>query len=129
MIMEIIRFNSKNVIKQYEVFSNIIQKVDTSDQGYIKIDNNKNFTPLSIEVIDYGEEYIDVSFAHYSVQNGDLMADPEICFKYFKNGDIAIYYYKNDYAQIETFVISAKQALGILSLFNIWLDNIKAQQF
>lgn len=127
--MEIIRLNSKNVIKQYEIFSNIINLVNTSDQGYIKIDNNKNFIPLSVEIIDYSDEYIDVSFAHYNVQNGDLMADPEVCFKYYKNGEIAIYYYKNDYAHIETFVVSAKQSLEILGLLNIWLTNLKEQQF
>ncbi|MCF2876524.1 MULTISPECIES: DUF6908 domain-containing protein [unclassified Tenacibaculum] len=78
------------------------------------------------------------SFAHYGKLNGDLMADPEMCFLLIQNKSdnvIFPYSYKNDYMGFNT-VISPFENGSIkecnkrmlhshISFANMWLRNIK----
>lgn len=50
-------------------------------KDYLKI-SNEPFTPLSIECFGkiYWEDGKLISLSHYYEQNGDLMADPQMCF-------------------------------------------------
>ena len=51
------------------------------NDGYIKVDNTDGvFMSVSVEVIFDNEKHKIISLAHYFLQNGDLMADPEMCF-------------------------------------------------
>lgn len=66
------------------------------NDGCIKIDNTVGFMYLSVELIGNNE----ISLAHYGEQNGDLMADPEMCFWKNENGDYVSIYYQNDYCGV-----------------------------
>ena len=73
------------------------------EDGYVKIDNTDGvFMPAIIEVIFEGKKIKLISLAHYYLENGDLMADPEMCFLYDKSqGNYFPYYYKQYSTGIE----------------------------
>jgi len=111
----------------------------------IKIDNAPGaYMPL---VVDYLYTIKDfkgwknlkvISFAHFSVQNGDAMRDPEVNFLYNDEGLYPLvvpFYFRNDYTGTETEAmdisagtINNKKQKEITSFFRGWLDNIYQQQ-
>jgi len=111
------------------------------EKDHCKIDNASGlFMALSVEAIGdadtipygYGRLY---SFAHYFKQNGDLMADPEVCFFVDKAGRIAPYYVKMDacgYSREEvrlyTGEIRVQPQKQLCSFCGLWLKNIFQQQ-
>lgn len=113
--------------------------VSMMEDGFIKIDNFKGFMPVSVEVIYTNDKYMIVSVAHYYEQNGDLMADPEVCFIYNKiTGDYFPSYFKQDNVGIEqeSIIMNDGVIKGIRTIMqlehsvfaNMWLENIKDQQ-
>ena len=114
--------------------------VSMLEDGYIKIDNSDgSFMPVSVEQIFENEKFRIFSVAHYFEQNGDLMADPEMCFinikavgsflpSYFKQDNIGM---EQESIIIENDVIKgyrAKMQADHSSFANMWLRNIKNQQ-
>ena len=61
------------------IFCELLDKMQGKD--YLKI-TNEPYMPLSIERIGkiYWEDGKLISLCHYYEQNGDLMADPQMCF-------------------------------------------------
>ena len=108
--------------------------------GYIKIDRTGgSFMPVSAEIIFENHKYRIISVAHYYEQNGDLMADPEMCFIYIKaDGAFLPSYFKQDNIGIEqeSILIEDGKIKGYrLKLqsdhtffANHWLSSIKQQQ-
>jgi len=114
--------------------------VSMMEEGYIKIDNTGgSFMPVSVEQIFENDNYRIFSVAHYYEQNGDLMADPEMCFinlkavgsylpSYFKQDSIGM---EQDSIIIENGVIkgySPKMQADHVAFANMWFSNIKNQQ-
>ena len=114
--------------------------VSMMEDGYIKIDNTGgSFMPVSVEQIFENEKFRIYSVAHYYEQNGDLMADPEMCFlmdkksgsylpSYFKQDNIGM---EQESIIIENGVIkgySPKMQADHVAFANMWLRNIKDQQ-
>ena len=103
--------------------------------GHYKLNNNETYIPLSIEIL---EKDI-ISICHYGEQNGDLMRDPEMLFWKDKNGDYFPYYFCNDYIGHEEIIgepigrilkiTNAKKQRYQVEFADIWLKNIKHQQF
>lgn len=129
--------------KSTQIFLSIIASLN--DDGYVKVSNSDNFMPLSverIEVLNKGTEgeIQKISFAHYSKQNGDLMADPEMIFIYypfFKK--VVPCYYKNDYMGFEQESITfdkdsqpstyyPSMQVQHVAFASEWLNNIMIQQ-
>jgi len=110
-------------------------------KDYYKLDNtNGLFVPLSIEILERsGNTFVnyDLSICHYLEQNGDLMADPEMCFLKIQNSWYP-YYFLNHFAETQTqsLKFSNFEITGIkrnlyldhLEFAEIWLQNIKEQQ-
>ncbi len=73
------------------------------NDGYVKTDNSDGaFMSVFVEIIHEDEMYKVISLAHYFLQNGDLMADPEMCFLYNKiQGEYFPFYYKQDSVGVE----------------------------
>ena len=109
-------------------------------EGYAKIDNSeRSYMAVSIEEIFNNDKYRIISVAHYYEQNGDLLADPEMCFinvkavgsflpSYFKQNNIGM---EQESIIIENDVIKgyrAKIQADHTSFANMWLKNIKYQQ-
>lgn len=123
-----------------EVFKKLLSMVD--DRGYVKIDNSEGlFMPVSVEILDTQDSFLDVSVAHYFEQNGDLMADPEMCFMFDKTEDkVYPYYFKQDGHGIEAasgyidgqsgmlVVLKPAHQYGQTNFADIWMSNIKEQQ-
>lgn len=113
-----------------------------ANEGHIKIDNTKGFfMPVCVEIIEETENLVKVSVAHYYEQNGDLMADPEMCFEAFSQKDnffVMPYYFKQDSLGIEqqSIVYKDKKIHSVYprmqsnhaSFANMWMKNIKNQQ-
>lgn len=114
--------------------------VEMLEDGYVKIDNcNSAFMPVSVEQIFDNDRYRILSVAHYYEQNGDLMADPEMCFIYSKT--LGLYfpsYYKQDWQGLEQESVlmegdeikgyRAKMQADHTEFANMWLGNIRNQQ-
>lgn len=110
------------------------------EEGYVKIDNSGGaFMSVFVEAIHEAEMYKVISLAHYFLQNGDLMADPEMCFLF--NKIICTYvpiYYKQDSMGVEEESVEMEDGeITSLNLTlqkehtrfaNMWLKNIKYQQ-
>jgi hypothetical protein len=84
--------------------------------GHIRLEVD-GFLPLSCEII--GED--EVSIAHYGIQNGDLMADPEMTFRI---SDLKPLTFLNHYAGYYTDKIHKND-----EFIGIWDRNIEAQGF
>ncbi|SNR14424.1 DUF6908 domain-containing protein [Tenacibaculum jejuense] len=111
------------------------------NNGYVKLDNKKGVMPLIVEKVEQIEDYEIYSLAHYGTQNGDLMADPEMCFLLAQNDKDTIvmpYSFRNDYMgidQIDLFIengkikgIRHKAVTKNVAFANTWLKNIQNQQ-
>lgn len=122
-------------------FNKLVELAKAND-GHIKIDNTKGFfMPVVVEVIEESENLVKVSIAHYYEQNGDLMADPEMCFA-LRNDKLGCmvmpYYCKQDGLGIEreSIIFDGETFKGIrlkmqadhTAFANMWMRNIKSQQ-
>ncbi|ATN94942.1 hypothetical protein [Leptospira phage LE3] len=110
----------------------------SKENNHCKI-KNPPYMDLTIEILPNDC----VSVAHYSKQNGDLMADPEMIFRVAKvwltdkdgNHDIQIdeiwhpIYYKNDFMGVEH-DCTDKPGFQLNTNFpKIWNKNLKSQGF
>ena len=121
--------------------------LEMTEDNYLKLDNApRSFLPVSFEILGKSAElrgvrFDIVSMAHYYVQNGDLMADPEMTFLCAKvNRDFMIFAgsYRQDGLGINQESIRYTQEDGwrynkILQaehtqFAGMWLKNIKEQQ-
>lgn len=110
------------------------------NDGYVKVDNTDGaFMSVSMEVIFEDDKYKIISLAHYFLQCGDLMADPEMCFLFNKiQGIYFPIYYKQDTMGVEEESVEMENGEingANLTLqkeharfANMWLRNIKYQQ-
>ena len=111
-----------------------------AEDGYVKIDNSDgSFMSVILEVIFEDEKIKIISLAHYYLQEGDLLADPEMCFIY--NKEQGVYwpsYFKQDSIGMEEESIEIEhgeiKSINLIvqkehTIFaNVWLKNIKYQQ-
>lgn len=122
------------------IFAKLL-KMAKENEGHIKIENTKSYMPVCVEVIEEVEGLVKVSIAHYYEQNGDLMADPEMCFAVISSTDnmtVVPYSYRSSGLGFgrESVIFEGSKVTGVnLSMqsdqsyfANIWMKNIKAQQ-
>lgn len=109
--------------------------------NYAKI-INEPYMPLSLDKLNQGIDengikYYDIAMAHNSVQNGDLMADPDMVVRIKPDiGTIEALTYQNDFVQggvYQEVYTDGKVNLKLQSQLNTflgqWLDNLKKQGF
>ena len=129
-------------MKQLNIESTKIlnKMVKMAENGYVKIDNSDGtFMPVILEVIFEDERLRIISLAHYYLQEGDLMADPEMCLIY--NKEQGVYwpsYFKQDSIGIEeeSIIFEHGEIKSVdtnmqkehTTFANMWLKNIKYQQ-
>ena len=115
-----------------KVFEKIISQMK---DGSAKIDNSENtFMPVHINQIN-NNFYL---LGHYYMQNGDSMADPEMCF--WKGGDgnyypcsfkmdgIGVYRESVIFENGKPVRLQVKRQLDDKNFANQWLKIIKLQQ-
>lgn len=105
---------------------------------YKKIENG-SYMALSIDILQDTPEYRVIALAHNSVQNGDVMADPDMQVKIYKKVNaIEALTYQNDfmgvYQEVYT-TIDGKQMVytrlkkDLNKFLGTWLKNLKMQGF
>jgi len=115
--------------------------VEKLNDGYLKLNcSDGAFMSVTVEQIFYTNKHKIYSVAHYYEQNGDLMADPEMCFIFdLQEKVFTPSYYKQDgylgREQESAFLVGDEIIVNDLKLqadhtrfANIWLRNIKQQQ-
>ncbi|MCE3019143.1 MAG: hypothetical protein LW870_25160 [Pirellula sp.] len=102
-------------------------------------DASNGFMPLCVECIARWQEKGRIySLAHYSEQNSDLMADPEMCFYVGPQGDVFAISYRNDFVVVNqvaaepieesSWRFNAKLQKELCAFAQDWLRNIEEQQ-
>jgi len=104
---------------------------------FAKIENGP-FLPLVIERIGTGPNgHPAISVAHYFEQNGDLVADPEMCFEEY-NGKLWPYYFKSCTGFEQTVYFTREDGAKMIrptvkreleQFARIWNRNIREQGF
>lgn len=126
------------------VFEHIIQLAKNDPESkeccYLKLNNNPSFMELCAEKITscslFGESWECWSFAHYYVQCGDLMRDPEMGFLYSEKLHAVIpYMYCMDAfgmyqesVKIHNGTYHPRMQKDHTAFANRWMMNIKKQQ-
>ena len=99
------------------------------------------FMDLSMEKLYYTDSYGNkmYSIAHYGVQNGDLMADPQMEFSIDRQAEKVIpYTFQNDYMGAYHSILKEHNGKLLYSVSRLkeldeflwqWLKNIEAQGF
>jgi hypothetical protein len=115
-----------------------LQKVDIIDPGgnfkfsYMKYLNDcKAFMPFVVEKIDDDA----ISLAHFTLQNGDVMYDPEIEIKIDpKEKTAEAYTYRNDFVGMHNYYIKGAfrdedMILDATQFCIQWIDNFQEQGY
>lgn len=94
--MKCLNSHAKFIIQK--LYEAMYQPPHMIEEGrYAKIDNNPIYMPVIVEKTGHLPGYGEIiSIAHYSKQNGDLMADPDMEFV-IVGGDYYPTSYRNDY--------------------------------
>lgn len=100
------------------------------------------YMPLVIEWVGFGPRDWDmISVAHYYVQNGDVMRDPEMCFEVDEDGKWHPVIYQQDNlgyyddkvvmmdAKTGKFKIDRKKEKEMMDFAKEWDQNLKDQGF
>lgn len=120
----------------------ILQKAGGWHPGlYLKIENPP-YMELIIEGVDESGPcgLPALSVAHYGIQNGDAMRDPEMCFELGLAGGahLNVFYYRNDYAGIEqwsrfiqegTYCYHTQLHQQHEGFAKLWDNNLRVQGF
>lgn len=146
--MEDIRFNQvfegnermKSLAEQAtSIFNKCIAGLDAVGDSRRIGDRNSGYMPLIVECIgEWGLGKI-YSLAHYSEQNGDLMADPEMTFLVGQGGLVFPLTYRNDFVGVDQ--VAAEPTQGqtgcrfnarlqgeLCSFAADWMGNLAEQQ-
>lgn len=115
-----------------KTFMKIIEDLET----HKTIDNKSGFMPLHVEKLYTDEIGAFYSFAHYYMQNGDMMKDPDMEFVVTKTGQVFPKMFQMDAPPIyeesiffdEKWKVKPALQKQHASFANMWLKNIKAQQ-
>lgn len=124
-------------IKNYEKLIKIVPDI-LEIKEYKKLKSGA-FIDLSIDVLQDTPEYRIVALAHNSEQNGDLMADPDMQIKVYKNyRAIEALTYQNDYMGVfqEVYItrdgkqlVNTRLKKELNKFLGTWLTNLKKQGF
>ena len=117
--------------KATHIFRAILSQL--GGKSYVKIANSTVYTPLSVDRL--GADM--VALAHNTIQNGDVMADPDMTFWLAPDGLIYPCTYQNSYAGVyqEAATITNGRAAykprmqaQLAAFANQWMRNIDDQQ-
>ena len=121
------------------IFRNCIAGLDTVGNHRRIGEADSGYMPLSVECIGtWGTGKI-YSLAHYSEQNGDLMADPEMTFLVGATGLVFLLTYRNDFVGIEQVAaeptpgktgcrFNARLQRDLCEFAADWMSNLAEQQ-
>ena len=121
----------------YETLYNKLKNLGILEvREYKKLKSN-GFMDLSIDVLTNNEEFKTIAIAHNYIQNGDVMADPDMEIKIYKKLKCAeALTYQQDGLGIFQRVysddgkkVNPRLKKELNHFLNIWLTNLKNQGF
>jgi len=89
---------------------------------------NKPYMDLNIDWWPEGKN-LRIAVAHNSIQEGDVMADPDMEFRYTPEGNLIPMTYQNDYAGKYDDSESPAAIRSRAQFSEMWAKNIRAQGF
>ena len=122
-----------------KIFNTLIEGLKEPGEAR-KIDNTEGtFMPVHVEIIDQSTYGKHVSIAHYYVQEGDLMKDPEMTFlnslkgnvfpmTFEQDGGIPICQVAMEIDENGNIRRNEKIQKSLVDFANMWMKNIKDQQ-
>ena len=125
--------------KNYKKLIKIIPNIKEMKAGdYLKL-KSEGFMDLSIDILKSDENVIIFSMAHNFIQNGDVMADPDMEIRLFKQADAiealtfqnsALGIYQEVYCVVDgNKKVRAKLKMELNRFLRTWLINLKNQGF
>lgn len=129
-------------MKTYTSFAKSLIQLLGADQA-VKLTVN-GYMPLSIERIGTsGEGHQLVALAHTGIQNGDVMVDPEMVFRFIDSDDVQMaepISFRNDYMGINQEVyryndegkathVNTRLKGELKSFAKVWFRNLREQGF
>lgn len=120
------------VIKKILKKQGLLEKFEASTDFYVKIES-KPFMPLIIE-----RHETQVVVAHYYLQNGDLIPDPDMEFEVSHDGSwlpVAIQFASGNYKraiitdEAGRLLINPRERLDQKLFSDMWARNLRAQGF
>ena len=123
----------------YKKLIKIIPDIKEMKAGdYLKL-KSEGFMDLSIDILSSDEDVMIFSMAHNFIQNGDVMADPDMEIKLFKKAEaIEALTFQNSslgiYQEVYGFVddnkmVRTKLKVELNRFLRTWLTNLKNQGF
>ena len=110
-----------------QIFKDLIARLGDAD--YVKLDSGRGYAPLSIDRLGENE----YAMAHNHIQNGDVMADPDMEFKVV-DGEVFPLTYQNDNVGIfnqctgRDGTVDQTVQKAMADFANTWMSNLKKQQ-
>jgi len=124
--------------KNYKRLIKIIPIIKHMSPGdYVKL-KSEGFMDLNIDILSSDENIMTFSMAHNFIQNGDVMADPDMEIRLFKQADaIEALTFQNRlgiYQEVYCVVdgnkkVRAKLKMELNRFLRTWLINLKNQGF
>lgn len=130
---------TKHGTANYKALRPFIEAAD-KNEGYAKFTAD-GFMDLVVEKLYYNDYEGNpvYSISHYGIQNGDLMADPDVTFSISREaGNLMPLTYRNDYMGIDQQIFKQKDGKTLYSprmlidideFMYLWRKNILAQGF
>lgn len=120
-----------------QVFEKLVKLGILSEDGkvlyqYMRFENGSDaFMPLSMDRLDVNR----ISLAHNTIQNGDVMCDPDMeMLIYPEAHSVIAYSFQNDFAgyydnALVDDGINMRKASEHTDFLNDWLSNVEAQGY
>jgi hypothetical protein len=129
----------KNINKTSLKFLNKLISLIPEGETSTKIANSDSFMPLHVEMIGEAHGGKLYSVAHYGLQNGDMMRDPDMVFLVWEDGARPLSY-RNDYVGVYRETTAYHEDGSIrgyylrelrdeIAFAHQWFRNIREQQF
>jgi uncharacterized protein YqiB (DUF1249 family) len=131
--------------KNYDRLLKLIPAIEEMEVGDSMKIENEPFMALNIDIIEKNDKFMVFAMAHNFIQNGDVMADPDMMIKLFSKRDSQIgtgllspLTYQLDSLGIfqEVFktidgkkMVNMKLQKQLNSFLSMWLRNLKSQGF
>jgi hypothetical protein len=119
-----------------EIFNKLTEGL-TKVGDHCKIDNAAgSFMPVSIDVLEVSQEMMRISLAHNYIQEGDVMADPDVEFAILPTGIFPLTFQQDNlglyrrwaWQEDGKWFYHPRGQADLTSFCNSWLRNIREQQ-
>lgn len=108
-----------------------IENKEQEDHPYYSVKDNDPYMPFWFEYVIKDQNGKEIwSIAHWGLQNGDVMRDPDIELSYDPETDVWVpLSFRNDYAGVFEESMTTAKIKDREAFLDIWLENLVDQGF